>query len=1067
MMMRFMTKKNASNGKDGSEHDSCEHRRGSYFFYGMSETSVASATPADEGEAAASSASSSVVVVEAVSLLASSLPNRLVRPSSSSSSSLSSQGRRSSSSSPPQDEDGDNNVDFLEDGTHSSPATPEDRKETTAKAAPASSCCSCFRSGSADYFDRDALILSARVATGMTLASLLILCFPPEQPPPSSSSSDQPTQNGVQSVYLPAQYAVWAVRTVGVVLWFPELDLASSLKRAWERLLGTAIGGGLGLAFGFLSLPIPTPTGQGVFIAVWMGASLSLAAYFSNLLQYRKDYTVVIGSITCALAFASFYSPTSTTAPSSGWRAGAFRILMILVGCMIGALVAAVVWPRPSWKLVQAKIEGLVGSAGKSARLVVEHSFAAFEGKRVPAPFEDIVRCKSRKGPSAGDDNKNIDDDAAYQSYIHCMDSWKVFQSSFADLRYDLSYRLRFSAAERDEFQRRESLMLARSFRLHTNVIALDMLVRTISSAEGICEFVKGRVTRHLEIVQDVGRRIELVLDLSADAQEREVACSELQETDLGNIRCIVADLAQEFLYVDVIQSGLSTPPKEGEYDGGGKDEEGCPPLISLETKEKMPLFFQLLEFLVVRTILFHSYRGREITSVHDDIDGDDGIQGKAPNNSVGKRSGRGDAENSLDSRLSSQQSEPSQAAVEGEADAQETQVQPCLWKQCIDMWLVFDRESFVFASRVGTSTLLATLIGLLVPPDDVVLDGFFVIINAVVVAWVPANDTATVVKKALERTLGTFIGAVGGLAFGFLSLLPGNGTPGQAAIIGASIAVIGFLYVFVACVMGYRSNYAAILSATTFSLVILAFYNDDDGRPWRYGVMRSVSILVGALLAALVSLLLWPSSTKRALESKVAEQLSVTAKSAQLVLEKAYEALLRMRKPRHITDVIHISDEAYESCVNCTSKWKACKSMFPMLAYDPPYLLLSPEDRRRFRDDMASRLTRAFRIHVNVTMTDAVIRMGVPPPCGGSAAADSLADLLEDVRELVRQAAAASAGEPPSNAGDASLSAHLIRIRRHLIFLLLSDRYASRPSRDPRVSTSSSSSSSEMRAQK
>ena len=77
--------------------------------------------------------------------------------------------------------------------------------------------------------------------------------------------------------------------------------------------------------------------------------------------------------------------------------------------------------------------------------------------------------------------------------------------------------------------------------------------------------------------------------------------------------------------------------------------------------------------------------------------------------------------------------------------------------------------------------------------------------------AWQPRVDTATVLKKTLERMAGTTLGAVLGLVVGFISL-EFDQDQGQTIFIGCMLALHGFLYPYVADRMGKRSNYSFFL---------------------------------------------------------------------------------------------------------------------------------------------------------------------------------------------------------------------------------------------------------------
>lgn len=148
-----------------------------------------------------------------------------------------------------------------------------------------------------------------------------------------------------------------------------------------------------------------------------------------------------------------------------------------------------------------------------------------------------------------------------------------------------------------------------------------------------------------------------------------------------------------------------------------------------------------------------------------------------------------------------------------------------------------YDRNSLIVACRLTVASIASSLFQLVPPLTNPYPDPIWVIVIAQFVAFTASLDTPTAMRKGLERSLGTLLGSVGGIALGFLSLLPGEGTAGSAAILGVGIAIFGFFGPYVACHTGYRSGWIAGLATTTVGIIALGFYNDRATDPWMVSV--------------------------------------------------------------------------------------------------------------------------------------------------------------------------------------------------------------------------------------
>jgi len=209
-----------------------------------------------------------------------------------------------------------------------------------------------------------------------------------------------------------------------------------------------------------------------------------------------------------------------------------------------------------------------------------------------------------------------------------------------------------------------------------------------------------------------------------------------------------------------------------------------------------------------------------------------------------------------------------------------------------------------------------------------------------------------------------------------------------QAAVLGAGIVLGTFAIPYVSIRLGFRDSYAARLGVITFGIVANSFLVPNNGEEgWETGMFRAANILLGCVVA-LISLLLWPQSTKTLIEKKVRAQMTISGDSAAKVLDLAYDSFVNKRSPAHwqsffVADLPNNNnsegDSAYEAYTKGMKTWKTCMDMFPMLSYDPLFFVAATKkERDRFKEHMMIRSQRAFRIQINLVMMDSIVRGGV-----------------------------------------------------------------------------------------
>ena len=126
-----------------------------------------------------------------------------------------------------------------------------------------------------DWLDRhvdENLRFTIRVTVALALSSLVVLCQPP-----------------YPDEVLPSPF--WVYITAGVTSFQASPDSGAVMKKAWQRCLGTIIGGVFGLAFGAITILIPLSTTLNnpyVWQALYIGTCTIIIVFFFRLLFYKR-----------------------------------------------------------------------------------------------------------------------------------------------------------------------------------------------------------------------------------------------------------------------------------------------------------------------------------------------------------------------------------------------------------------------------------------------------------------------------------------------------------------------------------------------------------------------------------------------------------------------------------------------------------------------------------------------------------------------------------------------------------------------------------------------------------
>ncbi|MCV7194419.1 FUSC family protein [Mycolicibacterium brumae] len=159
---------------------------------------------------------------------------------------------------------------------------------------------------------------------------------------------------------------------------------------------------------------------------------------------------------------------------------------------------------------------------------------------------------------------------------------------------------------------------------------------------------------------------------------------------------------------------------------------------------------------------------------------------------------------------------------------------------------------------RTGLGLALAVAVTHLFPVEH----GFWVVLAAMSVLRGTALSTGT---KVLHAVIGTTLGfAIGAVAIEFLGVNP--------LTMWLALPVVAFLAAIVPKLWSYTAGQAA------FTMMVLIVFNLIQPTGWQVGLLRIEDILVGGLVGAAVSLLLWPRGSGNAVGRAIVACLDIGA---------------------------------------------------------------------------------------------------------------------------------------------------------------------------------------------
>ena len=260
--------------------------------------------------------------------------------------------------------------------------------------------------------------------------------------------------------------------------------------------------------------------------------------------------------------------------------------------------------------------------------------------------------------------------------------------------------------------------------------------------------------------------------------------------------------------------------------------------------------------------------------------------------------------------------------------------------------------------------------------------DSFSVFITCILVSFFPSLDAASSMKKAIERMLGTVVGAAAAIILGFISILIGPGTKGQAAFLGAMLAILFFAlpyYFFKTRQFGY----AQLLGSITFGFVSLVFYNAiPNAQSWRLGCERTAALLVGCLVSLIVSAVVFPKPVEDIIRMEMNTSMRNMGKAVRLLLDPEEGGhKLPLISELLEDDEKYERDEIYNTYVAAANKFQATKTKLALLKYDPFLLWSRGFDKEKialYAKEVRLQGVRLNRLITSIISMDSLYRSGI-----------------------------------------------------------------------------------------
>ncbi|KAF5478160.1 hypothetical protein F2P56_004744 [Juglans regia] len=251
------------------------------------------------------------------------------------------------------------------------------------------------------------------------------------------------------------------------------------------------------------------------------------------------------------------------------------------------------------------------------------------------------------------------------------------------------------------------------------------------------------------------------------------------------------------------------------------------------------------------------------------------------------------------------------------------------VWEFCKE-----DVNRVLFSLKVGLSVLLVSLLILLQAPYEAF--GTNIIWSILTVAIMFEYTVGATFNRGFNRALGSLLAGILAIAVAQLALCTGRVT--EPFIIGTSIFLIGTVTSFMKLwpsLVPYEYGFRVILF--TFCLIIVSGYR--MGNPIRTAMDRLYSIAIGAFVAVLVNVLVFPIWAGEQLHKELVNSFNAVADSLQECVKKYLEDEGLEHPEFSKTVMDEFSDEpAYKKCRSILNSSSKLESLASSAKWEPPH---------------------------------------------------------------------------------------------------------------------------------
>jgi hypothetical protein len=355
-------------------------------------------------------------------------------------------------------------------------------------------------------------------------------------------------------------------------------DTASITKKTLERIAGTIAGAAMGLAMGGLSLLVG-PQGsseQRAFLGIGVTVFGFLYPFLISRCGSVRSYAAAVVILTFGIVALVFYVPDV----SDPWKSGLWRIVNIVIGCIIASVCSLIVFPLSTKEVIRSKVNCIMKSTGVATRAVFEAAADVSEGKRLPPSIWDLAKTSGRPA-----------EDLAHRMYQSGAQGASEIRSLLPMLRFDPLFR-KMSQKKQTVWTEHMNVLLDKTFRMQVAVVMLDSLIR---GGLHRCD----EKTDPIDILRRAGESIEQIHDKSQPKETHEAAIHALVYSNLPRIREHLSGIrtsmhneVEDELSGDELITVLSTVSDQR--------------LSALEGPGQSILFWRIVENLILRSMRMH-----------------------------------------------------------------------------------------------------------------------------------------------------------------------------------------------------------------------------------------------------------------------------------------------------------------------------------------------------------------------------------------------------------------------------------------------------------------------------